>query len=92
MQSSIVACVCERVCDTTALLFGVLCSIVICAFLINTENFLLLLRQDPHVARLVANSLHNAASPLRRPVVDRTLLVLVSIRQFVVSMQAAKSD
>ena len=42
-------------CDATALLFGVLCSIVVCAFLINTENFLLLFHQDPRVARLDSN-------------------------------------
>jgi len=38
-----------------ALLFGVLCSVVICAFLINTENLLRLFHQNPRVARCVSS-------------------------------------
>jgi len=35
----------------TALIFGVFCAAVICGVLLNTEKILLLLRQDPEVAK-----------------------------------------
>lgn len=38
------------------LIFGVLCAMPIWAVLLNTETLLLLLRQDPDVARL---AIHN---------------------------------
>lgn len=43
----------------SGVLFGILCTIVICSFLINTETILLLLRQEPEVARYSHISLAN---------------------------------
>jgi len=46
---------------TVALIFGVLCAALICGVLLNTETVLLLLRQDPQVAKYA----HDMCSLLR---------------------------
>jgi len=42
----------------TALIFGVLCAALICGVLLNTETILLLIRQDPQVAKYADNMCH----------------------------------